>query len=203
MPDTASNGNRELFNVVYAFSNKEALIIDERYNGGGWSPQKMIEKLSKKTTVYWKSRDLELRPEPVFGFEGPMTMLINHYSSSGGDDFPYWFKKKKLGKLIGTRTWGGLVGYGWSPSLVDGPSFAVPSSAVVNTNGEYVVEGSGVYPREGFEVYDRPEEIAKGNDPSIEVAVKFLLKELKKHPQKKVKSPKDPDRSKWFEKEIK
>ncbi len=203
VPDTAINGNRELFKGVYAFSNKEALIIDERYNGGGWSPQKMIEKLSKKTTVYWKSRDLELRPEPVFGFDGPMTMLINHYSSSGGDDFPYWFKKKKLGKLIGTRTWGGLVGYGWSPSLVDGPSFAVPSSAVVNTNGEYVVEGVGVYPSEGFEVYDRPEEIAKGNDPSIEVAVKFLLKELKKHPPKKVKSPKDPDRSKWFEKEIK
>lgn len=203
VPNTAIEGNRELFKGLYAFNDKEAVIIDERYNGGGWSPMKMIEKLANKTTIYWKSRDLKLQPEPNFSFEGPMAMLINHYSSSGGDDFPYWFKKKKLGKLIGTRTWGGLVGYGWSPGLVDGPSFAVPSSGVVNTEGEYVVEGVGVYPDEGFEVYDIPEEIAKGNDPSIEKAVKYLLEELKKNPLKKVKSPKDPDRSKWFEKEIK
>ncbi len=203
VPDTAINGNRELFKGIYAFNDKEALIIDDRYNGGGWSPQKMIEKLESKITAYWKSRDLDLNPEPTFAFNGPKVMLINHYASSGGDDFPYWFKKKKLGKLIGTRTWGGLVGYGWSPGLVDGPSFAVPSSAIVNTEGEYVVEGVGIYPSEGFEVYDTPEEIAKGNDPSIQKAVTYLLEELKKHPRKKVKSPKDPDRSKWFEKDIK
>ncbi|MEN8152654.1 MAG: PDZ domain-containing protein [Acidobacteriota bacterium] len=203
VPNTAVEGNRELFKGLYAFNDKEAVIIDERYNGGGWSPIKMIEKLSNKAAMYWKARDLKLRPHPDFTFEGPIAMLINHYSSSGGDDFPYWFKKKRLGKLIGTRTWGGLVGYGWSPGLVDGPSFAVPMSAIVNTEGEYVVEGVGVYPDEGFEVYDRPEEIAKGNDPSIEKAVKYLLEELKKIPKKKVKSPKDPDRSKWFEKEIK
>jgi tricorn protease len=203
VPDTAINGNRELFKGIYSFNDKEALIIDDRYNGGGWSPQKMIEKLESKTTAYWKSRDLDLNPEPTFAFDGPKVMLINHYASSGGDDFPYWFKKKKLGKLIGTRTWGGLVGYGWSPGLVDGPSFAVPSSAIVNTEGEYVVEGVGIYPSEGFEVYDTPEEIAKGNDPSIQKAVTYLLEELKKHPKKQLKSPKDPDRSKWFEKDIK
>lgn len=203
VPDTAINGNRELFKGMYAFNNKEALIIDDRYNGGGWSPQKMIEKLEAKITAFWKSRDLELRPEPTFAFDGPKVMLINHYASSGGDDFPYWFKTKKLGKLIGTRTWGGLVGYGWSPALVDGPSFAVPSSAIVNTDGEYVVEGVGIYPSEGFEVYDTPEEIAKGNDPSIERAVKYLLEQIKKHPPKKLESPKDPDRSKWIDKDIK
>ncbi len=203
VPDTHLSGNRELFKGIYSFNDKEALIIDERYNGGGWSPRKMIEKLATKTYAYWKGRDLELRPAPVFSFNGPLAMLINHYSSSGGDNFPYWFKLKKLGKLIGTRTWGGLVGYGWSPGLVDGPSFAVPMSAIVNTDGEYVVEGVGVYPDEGFEVYDIPEEIAKGNDPSIEKAVKQLLKELDEKKFKKPSSPKDPDRSKWFEKEIK
>ncbi len=203
VPDTHLAGNRELFKGIYAFNDKEALIIDDRYNGGGWSPRKMIEKLSTKTYAYWKGRDLDLRPAPVFSFNGPLVMLINHYSSSGGDNFPYWFKLRKLGKLIGTRTWGGLVGYGWSPGLVDGPSFAVPMSAIVDTNGNYTVEGVGVYPDEGFEVYDIPEEIAKGNDPSIEKAVNHLLKLLEKKKFKKPESPKDPDRSGWFEKEIK
>jgi len=203
VPDTHLSGNRELFKGIYSFNDKEALIIDDRYNGGGWSPSKMIEKLSTTTYAYWQGRDLELRPAPVFSFNGPLAMLINHYSSSGGDNFPYWFKLKKLGKLIGTRTWGGLVGYGWSPGLVDGPSFAVPSSGIVNTKGEYVVEGVGVYPDEGFEVYDIPEEIAKGNDPSIEKAVEHLLKELDRKKFKKPSSPEDPDRSEWFEKEIK
>jgi len=203
VPNTAVEGNRELFKGIYAFSNKEAFIIDERYNGGGWSPGKMIEKLSQRPISYWHRRGLELRQEPTFALNGPMVMLINHYSSSGGDNFPYWFRKADLGKLIGTRTWGGLVGYGWSPSLVDGPSFAVPMSGIVGTDGEFIVEGVGVYPDEGFEVYDRPEEVAQGKDPSIEVAVKHLLEELKKNPVKKVKDPADPDRSKWYEKKIK
>ena len=86
---------------------------------------------------------------------------------------------------------------------MDGPSFAVPMFGIVSTDGEFVVEGVGVYPDPGFEVYDRPEEVAKGKDPSIEVAVKYLLEELEKHPPKKITNPKDPDRSKWVEVEIK
>jgi len=203
VPNTAVEGNRELFKGIYAYNNKDAFIIDDRYNGGGWTPGKMIEKLSQQTISYWHRRGLTMRQEPTFALNGPMVMLINHFSSSGGDNFPYWFKKRGLGKLIGTRTWGGLVGYGWSPGLVDGPSFAVPMSGIVGTDGQYIVEGVGVYPDEGFEVYDRPEMVAKGKDPSLEVAVKYLLQELKKNPPKKVKDPQDPDRSKWFEKKIK
>jgi tricorn protease len=203
VPNTAVDGNRELFKGVYAYSNKEAFIIDDRYNGGGWSPVKMIHKLMERPTSYWYRRDLALRQDPQFSLAGPMAMLINHYSSSGGDNFPYWFKEKNLGPLIGTRTWGGLVGYSWSPGLVDGPSFAVPMSGIVNTEGEFVVEGVGVYPDEGFEVYDLPEEILKGNDPCIEKAVEYLLEQLKKAPRKKAPTPENPDRSKWFEKEIK
>lgn len=203
VPNTAIEGNRELFKGIYAFSHKEAFIIDDRYNGGGWTPGKMINKLEQGTNNYWYQRGLELRKDPTFGLDGPKVMLINHYSSSGGDDFPFLFKEHKLGKLIGTRTWGGLVGYGWSPELIDGPSFAVPMSGIVNTDGEFVVEGVGVYPDEGFEVYDLPEEIVKGNDPCIKAAVDYLLEELKKNPPKKVTKPIEPDRSKWFEKEIK
>jgi tricorn protease len=203
VPNTAVDGNRELFKGLYAFSYKDAFIIDDRYNGGGWSPVKMIEKLGSRPVSYWHRRDLALRQDPFYSLEGPMVMLINHYSSSGGDNFPYWFRKRGLGPLIGTRTWGGLVGYSWSPDLVDGPSFAVPMSGIVSLEGEFVVEGVGVYPDEGFEVYDLPEEIIKGNDPTIEAAVKYLLEQLEKHPPKKAKTPAEPDRSKWYEKEIK
>jgi tricorn protease len=200
VPDTAIQGNREFFKGMYAYNDKEAFIIDDRYNRGGLTPVKMIQKLAQRPTYYWYSRNLALAKEPIFALEGPMVMLINHYSASGGDDFPYWFKKYKLGKLIGTRTWGGLVGIGWSPGLVDGPSFGVPDTAFVSKDGEIVVEGIGVYPDKGFEVYDRPEEIAKGRDPSIEVAVKYLLEQLEKNPPKKPKKPVPPDRSAWHEK---
>lgn len=201
VPNTAIEGNRELFKGIYAYSNKEAFIIDDRYNGGGWTPGKMIRKLWQRTNNYWYRRGLEMRKDPAFALDGPKVMLMNHYSSSGGDDFPYLFKLHKLGKLIGTRTWGGLIGYGWSPTVVDGPRFAVPMSGIVNTKGELVVEGVGIYP--DIEVYDLPEEIAKGNDPCIKAAVDHLLKELKKKPTQKVTKPAEPDRSKWFEHEIK
>ena len=200
VPDTAIEGNREFFKGLYAYNDKEAFIIDDRYNRGGFTPTKMIQKLAQRPTYYWYRRNLALAKEPIFALEGPMVMLINHYSASGGDDFPYWFKKYKLGKLIGTRTWGGLVGIGFSPDLVDGASFGVPATAFVSKEGEIVVEGIGVYPDDGFEVYDRPEEIAKGKDPSIEVAVKYLLEQLEKNPPQKLEKPKEPDRSKWHEK---
>jgi len=202
VPDTAVEGNTEFFKSFYALRDKDALIIDERYNGGGWSPGKMIDLLSRKVVSYWHTRGHKLTPEPFFAVDGPKAMLINHYASSGGDNFPYWFRKAKLGPIIGTRSWGGLVGYGWSPSLVDGADFAVPGFAIVGTTGKWVVEGVGIYP--DITVEDRPEEVAKGRDPSVETAVKYLLEQLKKHPTKKVKkSPKEPDRSKWYEGKIK
>jgi len=200
VPNTAVEGNRELFKGLYALRHKEALIIDDRYNGGGWSPGKMIEALSRNVVSYWHRRDLKLRPEPMYAHDGPKAMLINHYSSSGGDNFPYWFRKSKLGPLFGTRTWGGLIGYGWSPGLVDGPSFAVPMSGIVGTDGQWTVEGVGIYPDK--EVYDTPDAVAKGRDPSLEAAVKYLLEELKKNPSKKISTPAEPDRSGWYEKEI-
>jgi len=200
VPDTAEKGNREFFKGLYAYSTKDAFIIDERYNGGGWTPAKMIDKLAQKATYYWYRRDLDLVKFPVFAMDGPMAMLINSDAGSGGDMFPYLFRQYKLGKLIGTTTWGGLVGIGFSPDLVDGPSFGVPAGAFYSLEGEFSVEGIGVPPDEGFEVYDRPEEIARGNDPCIEKAVKYLLEQLEMNPPKKPKEPILPERSKWHEK---
>ena len=128
-------------------------------------------------------------------------MLINGYSSSGGDAFPYYFRKKGLGKLIGTRTWGGLVGISGNASLVDGGNISVPRFGIYDENGKWIVEGVGVYP--DIKVVDRPEELAKGIDPSIQKAVEVLLKELKENPPKKVTAPKPPDRSGWNEDDIK
>jgi tricorn protease len=128
-------------------------------------------------------------------------MLINGYSSSGGDAFPYYFKKKGLGKLIGTRTWGGLVGIQGARRFTDGGSFHVPQFGVYDENGEWIIEGVGVYP--DIEIVDRPELTAKGIDPSIEKAVEELLKELEANPVKKPKTPVEPDRSGFIEVDVK
>lgn len=200
VPNTSIEGNRELFKNFYAFKHKDALIIDERYNGGGFIPDVMIGLLDRTILNYIGRRSLEMTQTPGMAHEGPKAMLINHYSSSGGDAFPYYFKKKELGVIIGTRTWGGLVGLSGNPALADGGNIAVPTFGFIDTNGEWTVEGFGVSP--DIEVYDRPEQIAQGSDPSLEAAVKYLLEELKKNPPKKVKKPEDPDRSKWIKKKI-
>jgi len=201
VPDTSANGNRELFRGVYSYQNKEALIIDDRYNGGGFIPGVMSDLLARKTLNYWVRRGLEMLPDPGVAHDGPKVMLINGYSSSGGDAFPYYFKKRKLGTLIGTRTWGGLIGISGNPGFVDGGSFNVPTFGFVDTEGNWAVEGEGVAP--DIEVIDLPEAIAAGKDPGIEKAVEVLLKELQKNPPLKTKQPSAPDRSKWIEKEIK
>ena len=198
VPNTSIEGNEELFKGMYSYFNKEALIIDDRYNGGGFIPVIMTDLLARRTQNYWARRGLILFAEPLIAHNGPKVMLINHYSSSGGDAFPYYFKKNKLGILIGTRTWGGLIGISGNPGFVDGGGMYVPTFGFVDTEGRWDVEGRGVSP--DVEIYDKPDEIVKGRDPSIEYAVKYLLEQLKKNPVKKVKKPSSPDRSKWIEK---
>jgi tricorn protease len=199
VPNTSFEGNRELFKGFYAFRNKEALIIDDRYNGGGFIPDVMTELLSRKILSYWGRRGILPTQTPGAAHDGPKVMLINHYAGSGGDIFPYFFKKKKLGLLIGTRTWGGTVGVSGNPRLVDGGYTAVPTFGMMDTEGNWTIEGMGVEP--DIEIMDRPELVAQGKDPSLEKAVEVLLEELKKNPPKKVKKPEDPDRSKGIKKD--
>jgi len=199
VPDTSIDGNRELFRGMYSFHHKEALIIDERYNGGGFIPDVMAYFLQRKTLSYWARRGLAPFKSPGIAHDGPKAMLINHYSSSGGDAFPYYFRKLKLGTIIGTRTWGGLVGISGNPAFVDGGSVAVPTFGIYDTGGNWVVEGVGVAP--DIEVIDYPHQVAKGQDPALEKAVEVLLKQLEKNPPPEVKTPRGPDRSRWIEKE--
>jgi tricorn protease len=190
LPNTAVDGNRELFKRFMPQMNKDALIIDARYNGGGFIPDRMIELVSRRPLNYWKRRGLEPQATPAFSHTGPKATLINGYSSSGGDAFPYYFKKLGLGPLIGTRTWGGLIGISGNPSLADGGSILASTFRFMDTDNEWAVENEGVSP--DIEVVDRPELVAAGEDPTLEAAVRYLLAELEKTPPVKVEAPPAP-----------
>ncbi|MEM7198737.1 MAG: S41 family peptidase [Planctomycetota bacterium] len=196
VPNTAIDGHRELFEGFRPQARaQEAMIIDDRYNGGGWIPDRMVFALGQPVLNYWSRRHEDLSPTPTFAFEGPMAMLINGYSSSGGDAFPYYFKKTNRGKLIGQRTWGGLVGYSGTPQLVDGGGLAVPSFAFVNTDGEWDVEAVGVAP--DIEVFDDPAKIVAGQEPILKAAVDHLLGQLgEAAPKPKPPTPRGPRRDK-------
>jgi tricorn protease len=192
LPNTAVPGNRELFKRFLPQVNKDALIIDDRYNGGGFIPDRMMELMGRTTLNYWKRRGLKPNPTPFYAHDGPKVMLTNAYSSSGGDALPYYFRKMGLGKIIGTRTWGGLIGISGAPQLADGGMLIPPTFRILDTEGNWVVENEGVTP--DIEVIDRPELIYQGKDPSLERGVKELMKNLKQNPRKKLKVPKPPSK---------
>lgn len=200
VPNTAQDGNRELHRGMYAYHDKEALIIDERFNGGGFIPDRLLEMLTRETHAYWHRHGLEPMRTPAIAHDGPKAMLINWYASSGGDAFPYFFRQRNLGTIIGTRTWGGLVGMTGNAGLVDGGYIGVPRFGIYNQEGEWIIEGIGVYP--DIEVIDEPHLVAQGKDPSLEKAVEILLKQLEDNPPKKWTTPADPDRSGWIEYEF-
>jgi tricorn protease len=190
VPNTAVEGNRELFKGFYPQANKDALIIDDRYNGGGFIPDRMIELLERRPLNYWSLRGIGLTQTPAFANAGPKAMLINGYAGSGGDAFPYYFRERGLGRIFGTTTWGGLIGLSGSPNLADGGSLSTPSFRFLDTEGRWAVEGTGVDP--DVEVVDRPELVARGEDPTLEAAVKYLMEELRRNPPKHVSAPPPP-----------
>ncbi len=132
--------------------------------------------LSRTTLSYWARRGIDSIRTPGYRHDGPKAMLINGYASSGGDALPYYFRKEGLGPLIGTTTWGGLIGISGNPMLVDGGGVLYPRFRLYDTDGQWAVENVGVAP--DIEIWDLPEAIAAGGDPSIEKAVEVLLEEL-------------------------
>ncbi len=190
LPNTAQAGNRELFKRFYPQVQKDALIIDARYNGGGFIPDRMIEVVARLPLNYWKRRGLDPQSTPVISHTGPKATLINGYSSSGGDAFPYYFRKLGLGPLIGTRTWGGLIGISGNPGLADGGSILASTFRFIDTDGNWAVENEGVAP--DIEVVDRPELVAAGQDPSLERAVRYLLEQLEQSPPETFVAPPAP-----------
>jgi tricorn protease len=192
VPDTGINGQNELVRMWRGQVTKPGLVIDERFNSGGQIPDRFIELLNRPLRNYWAVRDGKDWTTPSVGHFGPKAMLINGWSGSGGDCFPFYFKQSKLGPLIGMRTWGGLIGITGAPPLVDGGGVTVPSFAIYNTNGEWIIEGYGVDP--DIEVVDDPGAMARGGDPQLERAVAEVMKQLRLHPPREVKRPPYPKR---------
>jgi tricorn protease len=120
-------------------------------------------------------------------------MLINGWSGSGGDLFPFYFRSAGLGPLIGTRTWGGLIGVSGAPPLIDGGGVTVPTFAAYGTDAEWIIEGVGVAP--DIEVIDDPSAMARGGDPQLERAIEEVLKALEENPPRRPKRPAYDDRS--------
>lgn len=193
--NTGVPGQNDLVRQLYGQMNKDALIIDDRWNGGGQIPTRFIELLNRPVMNYWARRDGRDWSWPPDGHYGPKCMLINGLAGSGGDMFPALFRQNKLGKLIGQRTWGGLVGISGGPRLLDGASVTVPSFAYYETDGTWGIEGHGVDP--DIKVIDDPAKMVDGGDPQLDVAIEQMLKELETGAYKAPKRPAYPDRSKF------
>jgi tricorn protease len=193
VPDTGRGGQSELVRQFRAQFHKPGLIIDERFNSGGQIPDRFVEMLSRKTLNYWGVRDGEDWAWPQTAHSGPKAMLINGWSGSGGDCFPFYFQKAGLGPLIGTRTWGGLIGMTGAPSLIDDGRVTVPTFGIYSTKGEWIIEGYGVDP--DITVVDDPSLMAKGGDPQLQRAIDEVMKALKKNPPTHPKKPKYPLRA--------
>lgn len=193
VPDTGTGGQSDLVRQLVGQRGKEALIIDERWNGGGQIPTRFIELLNRPVTNYWARRDGNDFRWPPDSHQGPKAMLINGLAGSGGDAFPWYFRQAGLGKLIGTRTWGGLVGISGNPGLIDGGRVTAPTFAFYRKDGTWGIEGYGVDP--DIEVVDDPALMVNGGDPQLDAAIKHLQEELKRNPYVAPKRPAYPDRS--------
>lgn len=188
VPNTAQEGAIEFVKGYYRNVDKDALVVDERFNGGGLIPTGFIDILSRNYQTFFVSRHGTDFGFPVRSIDGPKAMLINGYAGSGGDMFPYLFKREKLGPLIGTRTWGGLVGYNEQYALSDGGWVSAPEAAFYEPRtGKWIAENNGIEP--DIEVDARPDLIYKGEDPQLKSAVDYLLKKLKENPPAKNKRP--------------
>lgn len=196
IPNTSEAGMIGLIKGFYSQTDKDAVIVDERFNGGGNIQPWFVDTLARKIRVGIQQRHGADGSDAV-AIEGPKAMLINGYAGSGGDFFPYMFRQSKLGPLIGKRTWGGLVGIGAGAPLVDGGFVNTPEFSLFNRDtNEIVAENRGVTP--DIDVDQRPDLVAKGHDPQLETAVQYLLDQLKKNPPrpKRTKQPK-PKQGDW------
>ncbi len=184
--DTAAQGTIDFVKGFYPQTDKDAMIVDERWNSGGYIQPWFVDTLARKVKAEIQSRTTEDAPEEA-AIDGPKVMLINGYAGSGGDFFPWMFRHAKLGPLIGKRTWGGLVGINAGANLVDGGSISSPAFSIFDpTSMEIIAENHGIDP--DIDVDARPDLVAKGEDPQLETAIKYLMDKLKDVPAKKPRS---------------
>ena len=191
LPDTGFNGYTSFNRYFFAQLGREGAVIDERFNGGGSAADYVIDYLRRPLQNYWMTREGQDFTTPEGAIFGPKAMIINMYAGSGGDALPWYFRDAKIGPLVGTRTWGGLVGIYDYPQLMDGGSVTAPRVAFYNRDGQWDVENHGVPP--DYEVEVTPKEWVGGHDPQLEKAVALVMDSLKKNPLPVAKRPTFPN----------
>jgi tricorn protease len=178
LPNTGQVGYTYFNRMYFAQQDRQGAVIDERNNGGGSAADYMVEVMGRELTGYFNSRAGDKKPftQPMAGLFGPKVMIINERAGSGGDLLPYLFRLKEVGPLVGTRTWGGLVGTWDTPPLLDGGRYVAPRGGFIDANGEWAVEAEGVPP--DIEVRNDPKPVIDGRDPQLEAAVAEALRLL-------------------------
>ncbi len=192
VPNTAALGHAYFKRYFFPQADKDAIIVDERFNGGGQVADYYIDHLRRPFTSMWATRYGDDLKTPGAAIFGPKVMLIDETAGSGGDLLPWMFHKYQLGPLVGKRTWGGLVGILGYPVLMDGGTITSPNLAIWTEEG-FIVENQGVPP--DVEVEQLPKDVIAGHDPQLEKAIEIVLKELKAHPPVKMKRPPYPIRN--------
>jgi tricorn protease len=194
VPNTGGSGHTYFKRYFYPQVHKDAVIIDERFNGGGSVADYYIDILRRPFIANWAMRYGADLKTPFASVQGPKAMIIDETAGSGGDLLPWMFHKYKMGPLIGQRTWGGLVGILGFPVLMDGGSITAPNLAIWTAEDGWIVENEGVPP--DIEVEQTPADVIAGRDPQLEKAIEVVLADLKKSPPAKVVRPPYPVRGK-------
>jgi tricorn protease len=179
VPNTSTAGHEYFKRYFFPQVNRKAIIIDERFNGGGSLADYYIDLLQRPVQAYWNTRYGKDLKSPTASIQGPKVMIIDETAGSGGDMLPWMFRKFKVGTLVGKRTWGGLVGILGFPEFIDGGGVTAPNLAIWTKDG-FVVENTGVAP--DIEVEQWPADVINGRDPQLEKAIEVALKELEKNP---------------------
>jgi tricorn protease len=191
VPNTAGGGYTSFNRYFFSQVGKEAVIIDERFNEGGQLADYIIEYLKRPIMSKVVTREGHDWTSPSEAIYGPKVMITNEMSGSGGDALPWYFRKAGLGPLIGKRTWGGLVGIGGYPELLDGGHVTAPRAALYGLNGEWEVENHGVAP--DYEVDLDPAAYRQGHDAQLDKAIEVVMQQLKEHPLPQFKRPAYPN----------
>ena len=191
MPDTGQGGLTSFNRYFFAQTDRKGVIMDERFNAGGQVADYVIEVLHRPLLSYWAPRYGDIYKTPAGSIQGPKVMIVNEFAGSGGDAMPWLFRNQQLGTLVGKRTWGGLVGVGQYPVLMDGGNVTAPSFGFFSAKGEWDVENHGVAP--DVEVELDPRLVAQGQDPQLERAVSIAMEQLQKNPPMDPKKPAYPN----------
>ena len=187
LPNTGGAGYTNFNRYYFAQIDRDGVVVDERFNGGGSAADYMIGYMTKPLMNFWSTREGNNFTTPVGAIYGPKTMIINEYAGSGGDLLPWLFRENKVGTLVGRRTWGGLVGIYNYPTLIDGGAVTAPRVAFRNLNGELDVENKGVPPDVDIDL--DPRMWRQGHDVQLEKAVEVTLAAAQKNPKRPANGP--------------